>query len=732
MKKTITKITALAISLAMSFGFISNLVYADQTDLTFKAVEYSKNDPAHPDSRYFFDPVVYTVNTGKDNGFSGSNQINTNDPHNGWQLGRFFIEGFTDVIEQNGEIIILKNVGDEIRFGYELYEDIDCLNGDETLSISDDLNTSDSYFQTGTMDFERGALFVKKTDYQGNSDLQSYTDYLDSCTVDADNDIDMYEEGDYQIALDYEIKDGRNLFGATDVLGHSILPTYTNYKYSFNFKIRNSNCMAYPMDVSTSAELFDGDVTENGFKLDLAKSRYLIVDVEFFKIVNGLPASISHAIAAEGDTYDSEGIYEITVSNPSTGATTSIKIYVGSSPDLMAFAQMNRDSITGDSENADADSQDATTEPVAQTETVEDTTAWLESLDMSSEELQEYLEDTVYSDLVAEFDGEYYVQNVEAIYVSQEYIDNLAYNSQSNVYFGYTIDELNEFFGDERYVFTLGDDGQTVVEALDPTVNVDIYDQMLENVAVGAGVILICVTVSAVTVTAAPAVSMIFACAAETGAEVALSAGCISAASSLLTTGYESGNFDLAVDSALVAGSEGFKWGAILGAIEGGVAETFALSGATLNGLTMNEAARIQQETEWPLEFITRIHSWDEYLVYKDAMLDVEAIGDMNVLTRVIDWEYVDGYGRTNAERVIQGLNPIGPDGFPYEVHHIGQAYDSPYAVLTHYEHHSNFSILHWNSNSTADHGAAFIEDKAEIFTQLLMEQAPDLYYALI
>ena len=48
----------------------------------------------------------------------------------------------------------------------------------------------------------------------------------------------------------------------------------------------------------------------------------------------------------------------------------------------------------------------------------------------------------------------------------EEYLDEVAFNSQSNVYFGYTLAELDEVFQGTRYIFTLGDDGNTTVREL--------------------------------------------------------------------------------------------------------------------------------------------------------------------------------------------------------------------------------------------------------------------------
>ena len=54
--------------------------------------------------------------------------------------------------------------------------------------------------------------------------------------------------------------------------------------------------------------------------------------------------------------------------------------------------------------------------------------------------LIEYLEDDIYSDIVTTLNSdEFFVENVEAAYISKEYIEELSYNSQSNIYFGYTL-----------------------------------------------------------------------------------------------------------------------------------------------------------------------------------------------------------------------------------------------------------------------------------------------------
>ena len=114
---------------------------------------------------------------------------------------------------------------------------------------------------------------------------------------------------------------------------------------------------------------------------------------------------------------------------------------------------------------------------------------------MGDAALLPYLENSLYEQLVSDLDSsDYFVENVQAVYISQEYLDELAFNSQENVYFGYTLSELNAQFQGEKYIFTLGENNETVVVPW--TDYDDAYDRVIRNVAIGTGVILVCVTVS--------------------------------------------------------------------------------------------------------------------------------------------------------------------------------------------------------------------------------------------
>lgn len=324
---------------------------------------------------------------------------------------------------------------------------------------------------------------------------------------------------------------------------------------------------------------------------------------------------------------------------------------------------------------------------------------------LNDSQLQAYVEDALYSELVSTLDSDkYYVENVSAVYVSQEYIDELTYNSKSNVYFGYTLEEIDAQFQGTRYVFTLGEDGDTIVQPFEEYDNT--YEQIIKNVAIGTGVILVCVTVSVITTGAgAPAVSLIFATAAKTGTIMALSSATLGGVSAGIVTGIETGDMSQALKAAELAASDGYKWGAITGAITGGAGESIkyanamkALRGAPLN-ITIQEAAAIQMQTGYPTEVISQFHSVEEFKVFQEAGLKAQMInGKLALVRKDIDlYNIVDEMGRNNLARMQEGLSPIGIDDagnvFKYELHHIGQESDATLAILTTNEH--DIPVLH-------------------------------------
>ena len=60
---------------------------------------------------------------------------------------------------------------------------------------------------------------------------------------------------------------------------------------------------------------------------------------------------------------------------------------------------------------------------------------------LNDPQLLEDVENNLYEQITKQLEGQdYYVENVSAVYISKEYIQELEYNSEMNVYFGYTLE----------------------------------------------------------------------------------------------------------------------------------------------------------------------------------------------------------------------------------------------------------------------------------------------------
>lgn len=341
---------------------------------------------------------------------------------------------------------------------------------------------------------------------------------------------------------------------------------------------------------------------------------------------------------------------------------------------------------------------------------------------LSDENLLHHVENLVYRETIQALNSEdYVVENVSAVYISKEYLEELAFNSQSNVYFGYTLAELDEIFQGTRYIFTLGEDGSTVVQELQAIDN-RATETMIKNIAIGTGVILVCVTISVVSAAAgAHAVSMIFAASAKRAATFAVSSAAFGGISAGIMKGVETGDYKEALNAAALSASESFKWGSISGAVTGGGREAFLLKSATKSGLTMNEAAIIQAESKLPMDVISQLHSMKEYEVYKKAGLQPILINGRVALVPKIDLDYVsqlpDGTKITNLERMRRDLAPIDPKtGKAYQLHHIGQKTDGTLAVLTEEQHQGNSAILNITGKASEIDRNAFKNTRKEFW----------------
>ena len=310
------------------------------------------------------------INTGKDNGYSGNEPIDKDDPHYGWDIGYFYVNGYTrEPSTADQTPVFLKNVGDKVALWFHLSEDINKLNGNDLLTISEDTNGYDRTFEIDQTNFEHGTLIIQYTNAQGEAQEPIiYTDYLAANTrTGANTKVQLFEEGDYVVSLDYEIKSMGGI--------GNFVASYTNYKIMFEFSIRNGNCMVYPFDSLTGAELADNAITENGFKLDKAKSKYLTIDVQRSVLVVGTDGYLTEDVrfnrpAKDGETYTSEGIYTFKVNNLYTGETTTKTIYVGANSYLRALSAtgMSIAELNAEIEKGAIVHEDGTVEVIAPTE----------------------------------------------------------------------------------------------------------------------------------------------------------------------------------------------------------------------------------------------------------------------------------------------------------------------------------------------------------------------------
>lgn len=301
------------------------------------AQEVQEDTDAVLNTRKYLGEVVYA---GDSDGYEKSEKIDKDNPHFGWEIGNFYVSGFTRAIDENTKNpIFLKNAGNTVKLSFCLNQDISKLNNKEELSIAEDDDGYDEHFGIERTNFGKGMLIIRFTDYQGKKQKPKlYENYLNGIKNGANTEVQLCEEGDYEVALDYKIKVDNSmwLFWKQS--------TY-DYKISFKFSVRNGNCMVFPRDCKTKNELGNSSYTENGFYLDFAKTKYLDIDVKKEILNNDADKLIEdtrfNKPGADGESYKDEGVYTITAKNKYTNQNTVKVIYVGKDNLLKAYAKNN-------------------------------------------------------------------------------------------------------------------------------------------------------------------------------------------------------------------------------------------------------------------------------------------------------------------------------------------------------------------------------------------------------
>lgn len=296
---------------------------------------YKTIDTAPIGEKYYFyagaKNAEYTVKTPKNN-YAESETISKDDPHYGWDLGYFCLSGYTDKGDSNN--VYLKKVGNKVKLTFHLDQDINKLNKNSDLKIQSDKNGSDEKFKIPSHNMKHGELIIRHTNSENVNEEVKYSDYLAALAYPgADTSIQLFEEGDYEVHLNYAI---------TDYDGWD---TTTYYQTSFKFKIRNANCMVYIFDSESGNELSNGDVTENGFRIDTARSSYPKLQVKK-EILNNTKSGLVedtrfNGAASDGESFTDEGIYTVKAYNRyDDKLEPAIKtIYVGDDNILTAYTK---------------------------------------------------------------------------------------------------------------------------------------------------------------------------------------------------------------------------------------------------------------------------------------------------------------------------------------------------------------------------------------------------------
>ena len=279
------------------------------------------------DAYWFYD--VFRVND--QDGFDNPQKVEGEDPHSGWKIGKFCISDYTEVKDKkdNSPVVFVKTPKNRVSLWFKLNYDLDkCYNKPE-IKVDYTQSGSDTDFDTGVIkNVGKGMLIVEKRDVKNHPEKQIYTNFLDaSATAGANTRIDLFEEGDYRVTLDYQLHYDKDfVFGTTT-------SKTLSYKVPFEFRVRNGDISLFLRDLESGQFISNAEIAERGFKVDLANSKYLSISVKR-EILNDsldglVPDTTLTETAKDGDSYTLEGIYTVTAKNPTTGESVEKKIYVG-------------------------------------------------------------------------------------------------------------------------------------------------------------------------------------------------------------------------------------------------------------------------------------------------------------------------------------------------------------------------------------------------------------------
>ena len=331
---TVVVLTLITLIIPM-FGFKVSAASSDQINYFGTVVPCGKDNGYKPNTTSSWNPWTMLTASGLVMGL-----IPDDDPHKGWTLGSFYVQGYSGTTESNlnsyekNMPVYLKNAGDTVSFGFKLDQNINKLNGNSKYKISDDHKVIqdcwvDDPYVSG--DLGKGVLIIIHRDWQGKETKTVYKDFLKGKSVGANTEVQLFEEGDYRVVLCYEIYKDDSWNWITDWMDPN--GSWFNYRIESYFSVRNANSMVFPFDIESGAELTNHSYSENGFRVDLANSKYLKLSVKK-EILNENGSDIIedtrfNKVVADKAEFTEEGKYTVTVKNLYTDLVTEKIIYVG-------------------------------------------------------------------------------------------------------------------------------------------------------------------------------------------------------------------------------------------------------------------------------------------------------------------------------------------------------------------------------------------------------------------
>lgn len=148
--------------------------------------------------------------------------------------------------------------------------------------------------------------------------------------------------------------------------------------------------------------------------------------------------------------------------------------------------------------------------------------------------------------------------------------------------------------------------------------------------------------------------------------------------------------------------------------------------------LSLFEKTQLKLRTGWSSRILDNIGTMAEAEIYIRAHLREAVVGGRPALVRTdIDWsafncraewlkqklaDYQKWKDYNNADLIGEGYPPRDSNGDPYELHHIGQHQDSPFAELTWAEHmgDGNNTILHQAGKESEIDRGLFEQEKSQ------------------